>query len=163
MPLKPASPASWSIWVRIASNCVARPERIVVSDVCCAWLTSACADCTSLVIEVMPLLAAWMVLMAVEVESSRLLKSLARFDRPWAVKKLIGLSRAELTRLPVASLVWVFVMVAAVLCNCRRFARTPAVRTISDIVVYLSGPVPQHGGITRDDPHWIDACDRMSA
>src|SRR5476651_1455988 len=87
-----------------------------------------------------------MVLMAVEVESSRLPKSLARFDRLCAVKKLIGLSRAELTRLPVASLVWVSVMVAAVLCNCRRLARTPAVRTISDMGRTFLVLVPKHGG-----------------
>ena len=105
MPLKPASAESWSIWVRMASNCVARLARTVVSAVCCAWLTSAWADCTSLVIEVMPLLAAWIVLMPFDIESSRLPRSLARLLRPCAVKKLIGLSRAELTRLPVASLV----------------------------------------------------------
>jgi len=115
-----------------------------------------------LVIEVRPLLAAWMVLIAVDIESSRLVKSLARFDRPWAVKKLIGLSSAELTRLPVASLDWVFVMVAAVLCNCRRLARTPAVRTISDIGVPFWSQFPNTGGL-RDDPHWIGPCDRTSA
>src|SRR6476646_7992623 len=86
-----------------------------------------------------------MVLNAFDIESSRLLRSLERFDRPWAVKKLIGLSRAVLTRLPVASLVWVDVIRSEVFCNCRRFDRTPAVRTISDIVLYLSGPIPQHG------------------
>ena len=58
MPLKPESAASWSIWVTISPNCVARLVRIAVSEVCCAWDTSAWADCTSLVIEVMPLLAA---------------------------------------------------------------------------------------------------------
>ena len=77
-----------------ASNWAARPARTVVSVVCCAWLTSACADCTSLVIEVMPLLAAWIVLMPLDIESSRLPRSLARLVRPCAVKKLIGLSRA---------------------------------------------------------------------
>ena len=131
MPLKPESRASWSIWPRMRSNCAARPARTVVSVVCFAWLASAWADCTSLVIEVMPLLAAWIVLMPLDIESSRLLRSLARFDRPCAVKKLIGLSRAELTRLPVASLVWVVVIRSAVLCNCRRLDRTPAVRTMS--------------------------------
>ena len=55
-----------------ASNWVARLARTVVSEVCCAWLISACADCTSLVIEVMPLLAAWIVLMPLAIESSRL-------------------------------------------------------------------------------------------
>src|SRR3954468_4686598 len=98
-----------------------------------------------------------MVLKAVDIESSRLLKSLARFDRPCAVKKLVGLSRAVLTRLPVASLVWVSVIKEEVFCSCRRFARTPAVRTISDIVLYLSGAFPQERRVTRDDPHWIGA------
>src|SRR4051812_37774413 len=110
----------------------------------------------------MPLLAAWIVLMPVAIESSRLLRSLARFDRPWAVKKLIGLSRAELTRLPVASLVCVSVIVDAVCCNCSRLARTPAVRTMSDIEVHLSGPFPW-SGLTSDDPHWIGGCHRTCA
>src|SRR5882757_8090114 len=88
-----------------------------------------------------------MVLIAFDIESSRLVKSLARFDRPWAVKKLIGLSMAEFTRLPVASLDCVFVMVAAVLCNCRRLARTPAVRTMSDMMIRLCGLV-SHAGLT---------------
>ena len=43
---------------RIWPNWVARLERTAVSEVCCACETSAWADCTSLVIEVMPLLAA---------------------------------------------------------------------------------------------------------
>ncbi len=34
MPLKPESPASLSIWVRIESNWVARLARTVVSEVC---------------------------------------------------------------------------------------------------------------------------------
>src|SRR5664280_1770621 len=80
-----------------------------------------------------------MVLMPLDMESSRLLRSLARLSRPWAVKKLFGLSRAELTRLPVASLVWVDVIRSEVCCNCSRFERTPADRTMSDILRYLSG------------------------
>src|SRR3954453_24106721 len=142
----------------MASYWAARPERTVVSDVCCAWLTRAWADCTSLVIEVRPLLAAWIVLMPVDIESSRLLKSLARFDRPWAVKKLIGLSRAELSRLPVARRVCVWVTMSDVCCNCSKFDRTPAVRTILDMV-HLSGPNSRHG-TTRGDPHWIGGCNR---
>src|SRR6185503_20535380 len=86
-----------------------------------------------------------MVLKAVDIESSRLVRSLARFDKPCAVKKLIGLSRAVLTRLPVASLVWVDVMRSEVFCNCRRFDRTPALRTMS-AMVHLSGPIPEHTG-----------------
>src|SRR5664279_3958368 len=75
-----------------------------------------------------------MVLMPLDMESSRLLRSLARLSRPWAVKKLFGLSRAELTRLPVASFVWVDVIRSEVCCNCSRFERTPADRTMSDIL-----------------------------
>ena len=52
----------------MALNWAARLARTVVSVVCCAWLISAWADCTSLVIEVMPLLAAWIVLMPLDIE-----------------------------------------------------------------------------------------------
>ncbi len=86
MPLKPESPASWPIWVSSAVNCVERLARTVVSVVCWAWLTRDWADCTSFVIDVMPLFAAWMVLIALDIESSRPLKSLARLSRDWAVK-----------------------------------------------------------------------------
>ncbi len=68
MPLNPASADSVSIWARMASNWTARLARTVVSAVCCAWLISACADCTSLVIEVRPLLAAWIVLTPFDIE-----------------------------------------------------------------------------------------------
>src|SRR3990167_2942861 len=86
-----------------------------------------------------------------DMESSRLFRSLARMDRPCAVKKLIGLSSAELTRLPVASLVWVVVIKSEVCCNCRRFERTPADRTMSDILKYLSGDFAVLA-VTRVDP-----------
>src|SRR5262245_38342855 len=89
----------------------------------------------------MPLFAALMVLMAFDIESSRELRSFARLSRPCAVKKLIALSRAELTFLPVARRVWVRVMRSDVCCNCSRFDRTPAERTMSDILLYLSGLV----------------------
>ena len=72
--------------------------------------------------------------MGFDIESSKELRSLARLSRPWAVKKLIALSRAEFTRLPVASRVWVRVMRSEVCCNCSRFDRTPAERTMSDIL-----------------------------
>src|SRR5262249_53940705 len=79
--------------------------------------------------------------MALDIESSRLLRSLARLSRPCAVKKLMALSRAELTRLPVESRTCVWSMRTEVCCNCSRFDRTPADRTISDIsgtfLVYL--------------------------
>src|SRR5262249_29886415 len=73
--------------------------------------------------------------------SSNALRSLARLSRPWAVKKLMALSRAELTFLPVANRVWVRSIRFEVCCNCSRFDRTPADRTMSDIsgtfLVYL--------------------------
>src|SRR5674476_485807 len=92
-----------------------------------------------------------MVLMPVDMPSSRLFRSLARLSRPCAVKKLFGLSRAELTRLPVASLVWVEPIKSAVDCNCRRFERTLEERTMSDILKYLSGDFAVLA-FTRVDP-----------
>src|SRR5664279_2409082 len=77
--------------------------------------------------------------MPLDMESNRLFRLLARVSRPDAVKKLMALSSAELTRLPVASLVWVEVIKSEVCCNCSRFARTPAERTMLDISRYLSG------------------------
>src|SRR4029077_16395571 len=89
--------------------------------------------------------------MALDMESSRPLRSLARLSRPWAVKKLIALSRAELTRLPVESRICVWSIKFEVCCNCSRFDRTPADRTMSDILltflVYFAVLA-----VTRDDP-----------
>ena len=83
-----------------------RPETVpvyfaVVEALCCACWASDCAVWTSLVSEVRPLSAACSVCVAFETESSRLPRSLARLLSADAVKKLIGLSRAELTFLPV--------------------------------------------------------------
>src|SRR3972149_1046747 len=89
--------------------------------------------------------------MPLDMESSRLFRSLARWSRPCAVKKLFGLSRAELTRLPVASLVWVEEIRSEVACNCRRFERTLEERTMSDILKYLSGDFAVLA-VTRVDP-----------
>src|SRR5450755_871461 len=77
--------------------------------------------------------------MPLDMVSNRLLRLLARVSRPCAVKKLMALSSAELTRLPLASLVWVVEIKSEVCCNCSRFARTPAERTMLDILRYLSG------------------------
>src|SRR6202162_5372605 len=77
--------------------------------------------------------------MPLDMESSRLFSELARLSRPCAVKKLMALSRAQLPFLPVASLFCVCVIKSEVCCNCSRFARTPAERTMSDILRYLSG------------------------
>ena len=56
--------------------------------------------------------------------------SLARLFRDWAVKKLVGLSRAELTLLPVARSFWVVASSEAVDCSESRFWRTDAERTM---------------------------------
>src|SRR5262245_8655216 len=93
-----------------------------------------------------------MVLKALDIESSRLPRSLARFCKPCAVKKLTGLSSALLTRLPVASFDWVAVIKSDVFCSCRRFERTPAERTISAIGWYSLLLSPR--GVVPD-PYWI--------
>src|ERR1043166_4854311 len=77
--------------------------------------------------------------MPVDMASSRPLRSLARLLNDWAVKKLVGLSSAELTRLPVDNLVWVLVIRSDVCCRLRRFERTPPESTMSDIAVDLPG------------------------
>src|SRR5690242_6881349 len=63
--------------------------------------------------------------------SSRLLRSPARNCSDCDVKKLLGLSRAVLTFLPVASRFWVTLIRSAVFCNESRFCRTPGERTMS--------------------------------
>src|ERR1700729_4117474 len=65
--------------------------------------------------------------------SSRLPMSEARLFSDCEVKKLVGLSRAELTLLPVARSFWVVASNEAVDCNERRFWRTDAERTIPDM------------------------------
>ncbi|MGY3451237.1 hypothetical protein ACVILH_003579 [Bradyrhizobium sp. USDA 4353] len=62
---------------------------------------------TSFCSEVMPVLAACSTCTPLPMPSSRLEMSEARLSRPWAVKKLVGLSSAELTFLPVERLFWV--------------------------------------------------------
>src|SRR5664280_3587004 len=97
--------------------------------------------------------------MLLDMVSSKLLRELARLLRPCAVKKLMALSRAELTLLPVANLFWVCVIKSEVCCNCSRFARTPAERTMSDILRYLSGEFAVLA-VTRVDP--VDrTCNRI--
>src|SRR3984893_3681629 len=86
----------------------------------------------------MPVLAACSTCTPLPMLSSRLLMSLARESRPDAVKKLTGLSSAELTRLPVARRPWVAASRSAVVWSDRRFWRTEAERTIPlDICVNL--------------------------
>src|SRR3954465_2484507 len=83
----------------------------------------------------MPVLAACSTCTPLPIESSRLLMSLARLLRPCAVKKLVGLSSAELTLLPVARRFWVVESRSAVDWRDSKFWRTDAVRTIPDIVL----------------------------
>src|SRR3972149_2370624 len=104
-----------------------------------ACLATDFADSTSLVIEEMPWSAASSVFCAWPIESSRELRSLAREFRDCEVKKLIGLSSAELTFLPVARRVCVVDIRAAVSCRASRFCRTPADRVMVAILLNLSG------------------------
>src|SRR5580693_1966692 len=67
--------------------------------------------------------------------SSRLPMSEARLFSDCEVKKLVGLSSAELTLLPVARSFWVVASSEAVDCNERRFWRTDAERTMPDISI----------------------------
>src|SRR5262245_36706567 len=100
----------------------------------------ACIDSTVWVIAVKPLSAAFRVLMPLAIESRIADRSEARADSAEEVKKLVGLSRAELTFLPVASLFCVLLSSDAVFCRASRFCRTPADRVILEAMVSnLSG------------------------
>ena len=79
------------------------------------------------------MLAAWRTCTPLPMLSRRLLMSVARLLRPCAVKKLVGLSRAEFTLLPVARRFWVVDNRSAVDWSERRFWRTDAERTILDM------------------------------
>jgi len=83
---------------------------------------------TRLESEVMPVLAACRTCTPLPMLSSRLEMSLARASRPAAVKKLVGLSSALLTFLPVARRSCVVESRLAVSCKESRLARTAAVR-----------------------------------
>src|SRR6188768_795407 len=89
----------------------------------------------------MPVLAACSTCTPLLMPSSRLLMSLARASSERAVKKLVGLSRAVLTFLPVARRFWVVARRSAVDCSALRFWRTEEERTID--MRYLSG-VTEH-------------------
>src|SRR3954453_5694498 len=80
----------------------------------------------------MPVLAACRTCTPLPMLSSRLLMSLARASRPAAVKKLVGLSRALLTFLPVARRGWGGGGRSAVPCKESRFWRTAAERVMLD-------------------------------
>src|ERR1700681_2953131 len=80
----------------------------------------------------MPVLAACRTCTPLPMLSSKLLMSLARESRPAAVKKLVGLSSAELTFLPVARRPCVVASRSAVPCKESRFWRTAAERVMLD-------------------------------
>jgi len=71
--------------------------------------------------------------------------SLARESRPDAVKKLTGLSSAELTRLPLARRPWVAASKSAVDWSDRRFCRTDVESTIP-LLILLTFLVPRNDG-----------------
>ncbi|MDN3627204.1 hypothetical protein QW694_29905 [Methylobacterium isbiliense] len=91
-----------------------------------AWFAVDFAESTSFWIEVMPWLAAWMVWTPFEMPSSRLERSEDRAVRLCEVKKLVGLSSAELTFLPVDRRDWVVERRLAVSWSESRFWRVAA-------------------------------------
>src|SRR5215467_15822028 len=107
------------------------------------------------VIEVKPLLAALMVLTPLVMESRRLVNSDARAERAAAVKKLVGLSRAVLTFLPVARRCCVVCCSCVVFCRARRLARTPAVR-VTEVAIMRTFLVVCRTGENSADH--IDRC-----
>src|SRR4051812_35628999 len=82
-----------------------------------AWFRVDCMDSRVLVIEVRPLSAACKVWIPFFMPSIRLFRSLARLFKEEAVKKFEGLSRAELTLLPVDRRFWVEAIIVAVDCS----------------------------------------------
>src|SRR6201999_4026999 len=105
------------------------------TDVCSTWLATDWALATRLCSEVMPVLAACRTCTPLPMLSSRLLMSLARLLSAAAVKKLVGLSSAELTLLPVARSFCVVASSEAVDCSESRFWRTDAERTMPVIFI----------------------------
>src|SRR6202035_4861277 len=99
------------------------------------WLASDFAVSTSDCSEVMPVLAACRACTPLPMPSKRLLMSLARLSRPCAVKKLVGLSRAELTFLPVERRLCVVASRSAVHCSESKFWRTEDERTMADMLI----------------------------
>src|ERR1700739_376660 len=99
----------------------------------------------------MPVLAAGSTCTPLPIESSRLVMSLARLLSPCAVKKLVGLSRAELTLLPVAKRFWVVDSSDAVDWSESRFWRTDAERTMPDMA-FPSGCWSHFYDLTTDTP-----------
>jgi hypothetical protein len=140
-----------------ASSASVLPVAVNAKSTSPSLATSAClavawAVSTRVLIAEMPLSAACRVCTALPTESSRRLRSFARLDRPDEVKKLIGLSRAELTFLPVARRSWVRLSNCAVFCNESRFERTPFESVISDAIV--RSPFPGGAECSRRAPSW---------
>jgi hypothetical protein len=79
---------------------------------------------------VMPLLAAAKIWIPFETESITEFSAFARLFNDAAVKKLLALSKAELTFLPVARRFCVANISEAVFCNDNRFCRTLGERVI---------------------------------
>src|SRR6476620_11112632 len=94
---------------------------------------------TSFCSEVMPVLAACRTCTPLPMPSRRLLMSLARPSSDWAVKKLVGLSSAEFTFLPVERRLCVVASRSAVDCSESKFWRTDDERTMPDMFDYPSG------------------------
>src|SRR5437868_10237407 len=85
----------------------------------------------------MPVFAACTTCTPLPMPSRRLLLSLARESRPWAVKKLVGLSSAVLIFLPVDKRFWVVASRSAVDCSESRFWRTEAESTMDNSFPFL--------------------------
>ncbi|CAA9362206.1 MAG: hypothetical protein AVDCRST_MAG90-3091 [uncultured Microvirga sp.] len=103
-----------------------------------AWRILPCIDSTVLVIDFIAISAASSVLMPCAMPSSSALRSEARRLRPAAVKNFEGLSRAELTFLPVARRFWMVPCSSDVVCRARRFERMALESTMPDMAGYLS-------------------------
>src|ERR1700730_14310037 len=95
----------------------------------------ACNDWMVEVIDVRPLSAAWSVLTPFVIWSRRSDNWSPRALSDAAVKKLVGLSRAELTFFPVASRFCVVACRAEVFCRAIRFWRTAAESVTEEIMI----------------------------
>ncbi len=73
--------------------------------------------------------------MPFDMPSSRAPRSFEREFSEAAVKKLVGLSRAELTFLPEARRPWIVSRPEAMFWRARRFERTPREMVMSDISI----------------------------
>src|SRR5882724_5589393 len=133
-PLLIVVPSTRLAAVAVAPRAVEVTDDLVEKPVgCCnTWLAIDLAVSTSLESEVMPVLAACRTCTPLPMLSSRLEMSLARASRPAAVKKLVGLSSALLTFLPVARRPCVVASRSAVPCRESRFWRTAAERVMLD-------------------------------